>query len=60
MYIEEADQLTVDQSPVEGEVIFTPISAGSLKETLQVSTIGTNRLCCKHQMVWMKRSFSKC
>ncbi|WP_186314395.1 non-ribosomal peptide synthetase [Bacillus pumilus] len=24
-YIEEADQLTVDQSPVEGEVIFTPI-----------------------------------
>ncbi|MEN7355346.1 condensation domain-containing protein, partial [Bacillus pumilus] len=24
-YIEEADQLTADQSPVEGEVIFTPI-----------------------------------
>nr|MDF9459932.1 condensation domain-containing protein [Bacillus pumilus] len=24
-YIEEADQMTADQSPVEGEVIFTPI-----------------------------------
>ena len=51
-YIEEADQMTADQSPVEGEVILTPIQRWFFEQrTLAVSIIGINPLCFMPQKV---------